>query len=154
MEVQELYTQFHRELTAYALSLSRDRATAEDLVQETFLRALTHLDDLRDLDRGPSRAWLYKTARNLYIDQGRKRAREVPQTQELLEQRSFEEDLTQAAVAQLVGRLPESERAIFILRYFEGYNARELGELFALPSATVRSRLASARGRLRGWLTE
>ena len=67
---------------------------------------------------------------------------------------SFEEDLSQAAVAQLVGRLPEGERAIFSLRYFEGYNSKELGEVFSLPPATIRSRLASAKRRLREWLKD
>lgn len=154
MEVQELYTSFRRELTAYAVSMTKDKDLAEDLVQETFLRALTHFEDLRILERGPSRAWLYKTARNLYIDQVRKLSREVPESGAALEQAAFEEDLSQSAVAELVGRLPELERAIFILRYFEGYNARELGEMFSLPSATVRSRLASAKGRLRVWINE
>ena len=154
MEVQELYTTFRRELTAYAVSMTKSRDTAEDLVQETFLRALTNIGQLRPMGQKPCRAWLYKTARNLYIDQIRKLSREVPQSGELLEQASFEEDLSRGLVAQLVGRLPESERAIFILRYFEGYNARELGEMFSLPPATVRSRLASAKGRLRNWLRE
>lgn len=154
MEVQELYDSFHREMTAYAVSMTKNRDAAEDLVQETFLRALTHWEDVQGLGRGPCRAWLYKTARNLYIDQVRRLSREVPQTGELLERESFEEDLSQGMVAQLVGRLPETERAIFILRYFEGYNARELGEMFSLPPATVRSRLASAKGRLRKWIDE
>ena len=152
MEVQELYTDFRRELTAYAVSMTRNRDMAEDLVQETFLRALTQFDSLRALDQGACRAWLYKTARNLYIDQIRKLSREAPESREMLEQSSYEEDLSGSVVAQLVGRLPESERAIFILRYFEGYNARELGEMFSLPPATVRSRLASAKGRLRQWI--
>ena len=154
MEVHELYMSFHRELTAYAAAMTHDRSSAEDLVQETFLRALSHMDELRPMGQKPCRSWLYKTARNLYIDQVRRLSREVPQSGELLEQAAFEEDLSQGMVAQLVGRLPESERAIFILRYFEGYNARELGEMFSLPPATVRSRLASAKGRLRKWINE
>jgi RNA polymerase sigma-70 factor (ECF subfamily) len=67
---------------------------------------------------------------------------------------AVEEDLSQAAVAQLIARLPESEKPIFVMRYFEGYNARELGEIFNLPPATVRSRLASAKRRLREWIRE
>ena len=46
------------------------------------------------------------------------------------------------------------ERTVFTLRYFEGYNAKELGDMFDLPSATVRSRLASAKRRLRQWVEE
>ncbi len=53
---------------------------------------------------------------------------------------------------QLIARLPNTERSLFTMRYFEGYNSKELGELFALSPATVRSRLASARRRLREWV--
>ena len=63
-----------------------------------------------------------------------------------------EEDYTQAAVNELIDRLPDSERGLFVMRYFQGYDSTELGELYDLPPATVRSRLASARKRLTEWL--
>lgn len=154
MELEELYGKFYKEILAYCAAMTKSAAAAEDLVQETYLRAMTHWGDLEDLSRGQCRAWLYKTARNLFIDQARRQARETPAEEEQLALASFEEDLSQAAVAQLVGRLPEDERAIFSLRYFEGYNSKELGEIFSLPPATIRSRLASAKRRLREWLKD
>ena len=154
MEVQDLYTKFYKELLTYCKAMTKSTASAEDLVQETYLRAFTHWDDVEDLSTSQCRAWLYKTARNLYIDQVRKQARETPAEEETLSLASFEEDLSQAAVAQLIARLPETERPLFTMRYFEGYNARELGEIFDLPAATVRSRLASAKRRLRQWIEE
>lgn len=154
MEIEELYGSFHQEMLAYCMALTRNRAAAEDLVQETYLRAITHWDDFEDLSRSQSRAWLYKTARNLVIDQARKQAHETPAGEEQLILAAFEEDLSQAAVAQLIARLPDSERALFTMRYFEGYNARELGEMFDLPSGTVRSRLASAKKRLKEWIID
>lgn len=154
MEVQDLYTKFHKELLAYCKAMTKSSASAEDLVQEAFLRAFTHWEDVEDLSTGQCRAWLYRTARNLYIDQVRKQARETPTEEEHLALASFEEDLSQAAVAQLIGRLPEGERALFTMRYFEGYHSRELGEMFHLPPATVRSRLASAKRRLKQWIEE
>lgn len=154
MEVQDLYPKFYKELLAYCKAMTKSSAAAEDLVQETYLRAFTHWEDVEDLSTGQCRAWLYKTARNLYIDQVRKRARETPAEEETLALASFEEDLSQAAVAQLIARLPDAERTLFTMRYFEGYNARELGELFELPAATVRSRLASAKRRLREWIKD
>ncbi|MCI9036790.1 MAG: RNA polymerase sigma factor [Oscillospiraceae bacterium] len=150
--VEELYASHYDELLYYCGNL--DRAAAEDLVQETYIRALTHLEDLQDLNRGQCRAWLYKTAKRIYIDRVRKLSREVCVEREQLDLEPFEEDLTQADVGQLVSRLPEGERALFTMRYFEGYNATELGELFSLPPSTVRARLASARKRLSGWYQE
>lgn len=151
--IEELYTDFSQGLLRWCMALAReDRATGEDLMQETFLRALTHIGDLEDLSRGQQFAWLKKTARNLYIDRARRLSREQCVERKDLERSSFEEDFSQAAVRQLVGRLPEEERAIFILRHFEGCNATEIGEIFSLPPATVRSRLASARRRLKKWI--
>ena len=154
MEVQDLYAKFYRELLTYCKAMTKNGASAEDLVQETYLRAFTHWEDVEDLSAGQCRAWLYRTARNLFIDQVRKQARETPAEEETLSLASFEEDLSQAAVAQLIARLPGTEQPLFTMRYFEGYNASELGEMFGLPPATVRSRLASAKRRLREWLEE
>lgn len=151
MDLEEIYGSFYRDLLAYCQAMTKSRPTAEDLVQETYLRALRHWDEVGQLSRRQCRSWLYKTAKNLYIDQLRKLSRETPE-EDKLALVPFEEDLTQAAVLQLVGRLPDAERALFSMRYFEGYNARELGEIFELPAATVRSRLASARQRLRRWI--
>ncbi len=154
MELEELYGKFYKEILAYCAAMTKSSASAEDLVQETCMRAFTHWEDLENLSKSQCRAWLYKTARNLFIDQARKQSRETPADEEQLALASFQEDLSQAAVAQLIGRLPEGEKALFTMRYFEGYNARELGEIFALPPATVRSRLASAKRRLREWIEE
>lgn len=142
-----------RPMTQGRSSAEDARSSAEDLVQETYLRALTHWNDVEDLSRSQCRAWLYKTARNLYIDQMRKLSREVSEEEEL-KALPFEEDLSQSAVRQLVARLPNTERLLFSMRYFEGYNSQELGKLFDLPAATVRSRLASAKRRLRQWVEE
>lgn len=154
MEITDLYGDFYKEMLTYCMTLTKNRTSAEDLVQEAYIRAITHWGDLQDLNRSQRRAWLYKTARNLFIDQARKQSRETPAGEEQLSLASFEEDLSQAAVAQLIGRLPENERALFSLRYFEGYNSKELGEIFSLPPATVRSRLSSAKRRLREWLRD
>lgn len=154
MEIEELYGRSYKEILAYCSAMTKDRTAAEDLVQETYMRAMTHWEDLEDLSRGQRRAWLYRTARNLFIDQVRKQSRETPVDEEQLALAAFQEDLSQAAVGQLIARLPEDEKALFTMRYFEGYNSKELGELFDLPPATVRSRLASAKRRLREWIEE
>ena len=151
--VEELYTVFREPLLRYCRSVTNgDEAGAEDLVQETFLRAMEHLEELEALRRAQRQAWLCRTALHLYIDRWRKLRRETLAEGELLEQTPFRQDFSAAAVTQLVDRLPEEERTLFRLRYFQGYNARELGGLFSLPPSTVRSRLAAARRRLAHWL--
>lgn len=153
MDLEHIYGASYRDLLAYCQAMTKSTPSAEDLVQETYLRALSHWEDVEQLSRNQCRSWLYRTARNLYIDQLRKLSKEDLE-EDKLALVPFEEDLTRAAVFQLVARLPDTERVLFSMRYFEGYNARELGELFSLPAATVRSRLASARQRLRRWIEE
>lgn len=152
MEIEDLYGTFYQEIIRYCTTMTKNKSSAEDLVQEVYVRAMTHWNMLRSLDGSQCRAWLYKTARNLFIDQARKQARETQADDEKMELLPFEEDYSRAAVAQLIGRLPENERAIFSMRCFEGYNSQELGKIFSLPPATIRSRLSSARRRLREWL--
>ena len=150
--VEELYTTFRKDLLRYCTAMTQ--AGAEDLVQETFLRAMAHLDELEDMGRSRQRSWLYKTARNLYIDQMRKQSREVLGGEEPLMAASFEEDFSIHAVAQLVGFLPDMERELFVLRTFAGCNSAELAKRFDLPASTVRSRLASARRHLAKYYDE
>lgn len=152
--IEELYADHYKELLRYCQALTDAWMAAEDLVQETYLRAMAHQEDLRDLNSRQQRSWLYKTARNLFIDRARRQAREVYGADDSAALTPFEEDFSKIAVGQLVSRLPEQERGLFAMRYFEGYNAAELGEMFHLSPSTVRGRLASAKRRIRQWCQE
>lgn len=148
--IELLYSKYYSELLYYCTSLSNNHAVAEDVVQECFLRALSNLDVLNELNEQQCRAWLYKTAKNIFIDHVRRLAKQ-PQPQE----ESFsEDDYSRLAVEMICCHLPEEERSLFLLRYIEGYNSTELGEIFGLPPSTVRARLASARSRLRKILNQ
>ncbi len=148
--IEQLYRQHYQRLLRFCASLTKSPAMAEDIVQEAFLRALGHADLLQDLSEPKRLSWLYKTARNLFIDQARRLAKlPKPESEGI-----FEADLSAVHVAGMINRLPESERALFSLRYFHGYNATELGEMFDLPSSTVRARLMSARKALQQLIHE
>ena len=125
-------------------------AEYEDLVQEAFYRALHHTQELDGMDLAQGRAWLYRTVKNLFVDRFRRERRESVMA-ELPEEARYT-DYGELENAQLLSGLPEEERILFTMRYLEGYNSRELGELFGIPPATVRMRLASARRHLqREW---
>lgn len=142
--VSRLYQLFYWELLRYMKNRTESMAEAEDIVQETFLRALEHGELIDTMGEAQCRAWLYRTAKNLHIDRIR-RAKAEPV---LDEGESWEDDLSRAEVAQLCECLEEKERAMFQMRYFEGYNASEIGALFQMPPATVRARLLAARKKL------
>jgi len=147
-----LYGRFYQEVLRYLLSLSKDLHLSEDITQDTFMRAMRCAYIFADMETPACRAWLYKTARNLFIDKMRRRKKELEASTELP---TYEDDLSQVMVNEAIAKLPEPEQALFRMRYMDGYNATQLGEMFDMPPATVRTKLAKARNIIRGqYLTE
>ncbi|TAH74851.1 MAG: RNA polymerase sigma factor [Anaerolineaceae bacterium] len=143
--IETLYRDYHNQLLWYCINLSsNNRALAEDIVQDTFMRGLENAHILNDLTEAQCRSWLYKTAKNIFIDRIR-RIKKEPQPEIKL---ITEDDLSEIMVRQLCGQLPDYERELFWLRYMEGYNSSELGKLYDLPPSTVRARLLSARKKI------
>lgn len=128
----------------------RSTADAEDAVQEAFLRLLTARPVFRDPEH--EKAWLIRTTLQRAGDI-RRRA----------EQRNIPlEDITEPAAPESPGSelrtavraLPEKYGAVIHLHYYEGYSIREIAKLLGLPAATVGTRLARGRERLRQMLRE
>ena len=144
--IQDLYERHFEELRRYCLQLSRSGDVAFDLVQETFLKALEREELLLSLSPEQQRAWLYKAARNLFLD-GVRRSALLQRKQNLLldEGEQMESGFSRTETELLLLRLPAEDRTLFRLRYLEGYSAVELAEMFDMPAATVRTRLLRAR---------
>lgn len=153
--IEELYEKLGKEIFGCCCALDGgDPELAGDLVQETFLRALGNLELLERLDERERRAWLYKTARNIFFDKVRRAAAEQKkmsffQTDEL-DENTFDEVETE----QILLLLPQDVRLLFRMRYLEGYNSSELGEIFNLPPGTVRAKLSAAKKLLKLKLLE
>ncbi|NLY46698.1 MAG: RNA polymerase sigma factor [Tissierella sp.] len=143
--IDKLYKDYYNKLLWYCINLSSSNTSiAEDIVQETFIRGLENAHILNDLSEAQCRSWLYRTAKNIFIDKVRRMANE-PKIEEAL----FEEDdLSKVIVSQLCAYLPDKERVLFWMRYIEGYSSTELGEIFDLPPSTIRSGLSSARNKM------
>ena len=88
----DLYERHFEELMRYCLQLCRSRDTALDLVQETFLRALEREEAMADYAPEQQRAWLYRAAKNLFLDGVRKSALLQRKQRLLLEAEEGEED--------------------------------------------------------------
>ena len=96
-EIEQIYTQYRQDVYRYLCSLTRDAALAEDLLSETFLRALTGLSGFR---KGACvRTWLFSIARHVWID-GLRRKRHVLSGDELLA-RYVEEQITSDGIDSL-----------------------------------------------------
>lgn len=150
----ELYKMHYPELLHYCTGVCHNRALAEDLVQEVFLRAMQNTHIFEDLGRAQQRAWLFRTMKNMLMDCYRKAAVETRYTQFYLPEESAPEPgFGQIEAAMLLQKLPQEDRVLFQLRYMEGYNASELSEMFGLPTGTVRAKLSRSRKILRNYIS-
>ncbi len=150
MTIADLYEDYEAKLHREATRLTRDPDRADDLVQEAFIRAMGHLQLLEQLNPYERRAWLYRTLKNLFLDEQNARGRQ----EALIERLSWElpaasyvhDEMAMSNVFELV---PERCRDLLEKRYVLGMNSREIGEELGIPAATVRSRLHLAIQKLR-----
>lgn len=145
--VTELYTVFGSELLYYCCKMCRNSSDAQDLLQETFLKALSHQDLLEGMETKQRRAWLYKVARNLFYDQCRRRAVEEKYT--LAPEAEEDTMFSEVEVGFLLSILPPDLSELFIKRYLEGYNSKELAEQYGCSASGIRAKLNRARKILR-----
>lgn len=156
----EIYTQFESMVYNLALRMSGNPADAEDISQETFLRAYRHLKKFKG--RSSLKTWIFRIALNCSNTRLRRRgkriARHVDDAESELERapddgRSPEEtavaaDLS-AAVRSGLDHLPLHYREAVLLRDFEDLNYAEIAEVLGVRIGTVRSRIARGRDLLR-----
>jgi RNA polymerase sigma-70 factor (ECF subfamily) len=145
LTVAELFEEYKDRLHRYAMGLTRDSNRANDLLQETFIRAMTHIELLNQLNPYQRRAWLYRVLKNRFIDQQRARQREqalLGQLVELVEVESH--SFVDARLYGLFDLVPERYRDLLKKRYVLGMTSQEMGEKLGVPAATVRSRLRLA----------
>lgn len=146
---EELYQNCFKELVAYGTRMSGSRELAEDLAQETFIRALVNAGTLEDLSAGQRRAWLYRTFKNLFVDGYRRAVLEQQSVQSLQPGPQEDPGIQDVEIRSFLQIVRPEDRAIFTLRYLEGYTAREIARMLQIPEGTVRSRLSRCRTRLK-----
>ena len=150
--ITELYAVYRAELLKYCCMICGNAGDAEDLLQETFMKALSNLDLLEELSDKERRAWLYKVARNLFYDACRRRAVEINNRTPAEEE--TDGGFSEVETAAILSSLPPELSQLFIKRYFVGYNSKELAEEYGLSPSGVRAALSRARKLLREKLKE
>jgi RNA polymerase sigma-70 factor, ECF subfamily len=149
-------------LFRYAVTLSHDRTTAEDLVQETYLRALPAVRKLKT--NSNVKSWLFTILRNLWLNHLRRRRvtlpaddfGESPELAQPPEQGPFAlhvSGIEREQVREAIARLPVHFREVILLREFEALSYEDIARVLNVPAGTVMSRLARARGQLRASLS-
>ena len=138
-------------LRAFAISLSGSVSLADDLVQETLLRAWSKSDKFQP---GTSlRAWLFTILRNFYYSSYRKQAREVQDSDGAYAQRLFvsgdqESHLDLEDFRKALALLPTEQREVLILVGATGLSYEEAATICEVEIGTIKSRLSRARSKL------
>lgn len=137
----------------YAITLTRDASSADDLVQDCMERALRKWTVRRE--GVPLRAWLFTIMHNLHIDSWRRSRRHETESLHTLTS-SPELPPNQEGHVELnrllnrVMALPQDQRAALVLVSVEGFTYREAARTLGVPEGTILSRVSRARAALRG----
>jgi RNA polymerase sigma-70 factor, ECF subfamily len=156
--IRQLYAQHARALHGYVGRFCPDQASADDIVQETFIRAWRHLPQLRAGDRSV-RPWLYRVARNLLIDANRAaQARPVTVPEEPAGEIGTDSGLDEVLDRQLVSaalrHLSPAHQSVLVETFYRGGTMATVARELGIPHGTARSRLHYALDALRRHLEE
>ncbi len=168
---RELLRRYERPVFSLIFRMVRDRALAEDLSQDTFVKVLNALDSYRPEFKFSS--WVFKIANNVAIDQLRKRELDTLSLDGAPDARTREEveatalqavDRTESPLSELesrelgsmievaIGKLRPEYRSCILLRHVEGRSYEEIAEALDLPLGTVKTYIHRARHELREYL--
>jgi RNA polymerase sigma-70 factor (ECF subfamily) len=154
----ELVREFQRPILNYLFRMVGDRELAEDLTQETYLRAYRALDrlELNEESTARRRAWLYRIAHNAATDHLRRKAlvEWIPLDALRLRGRRRESDPASALAAadpvqRALARLSPEQREVLILFSHDGLDAEEVAEVLRIAPAAARKRRQRARDAFR-----
>ena len=149
-DFEAVYRQYFADVYKYALALSRDEQTAEEVTQETFFKALTAIDSFRGDCQ--LRVWLCQIARNQYLTLCRERkkftdAEPEPGDSGIEEGFADREDARRLHI--LLHALPEPYKEVFSLRTFGELPFSQIGELFGKTESWARVTYFRARQKLK-----
>jgi RNA polymerase sigma-70 factor (ECF subfamily) len=156
--LRALYADHAGAVRGFATRLTGDAALAEDVVQETLLRAWRRPDAL-DPARGPLRPWLFTVARRVVIDFARARSSRPPEVGDAaLQLVPAADEIDRAveswAIAEALAALSPAHRAVLLETYYRGSSVAQAAARLGIPPGTVKSRAYYALRELRLLLQE
>ncbi len=155
--LKQLYQKYQKEIYLYLYSLCKNRDLAEDLVQETFLKAILSLSD----EHTNVRAWLYMVARNLCFNYKKKERKQVTLEEfgdEMCDDASAEilehllQDERRRLLYQALQHLGEDKREVLILQYFGGLSQKEIAALLRKTPENIRILAYRGKKELREYM--
>jgi RNA polymerase sigma-70 factor (ECF subfamily) len=149
--VAELYARHARAIYSLAHAMLKSPQEAEDLIHDVFLEAW-HRSEHYSEARGTVRAWLLMRARSRALDRLKSSGQRV-----VTAEPSSLDDASgalgdQLRLRELLSQMPDLQREVLLLGYFEGLSSVEIAEKLGIPTGTVKSRTRAALGALRASL--
>ena len=159
----EMLARNQQQLFDFILALTRDKDKADDLFQETFIRAIVKMKDGQYFNQGKFLYWLMRIARNLLIDDVRKQKKEQAvniSDDELLtvidcghpyksrEDMLVAEELS-GHMRQLMDLLPDEQREVVLMRYYQGLQFKDIAEITNVSINTSLGRMRYAIRNMR-----
>lgn len=159
--MSDVYDQYADALYGTLVKIVRSEATAEDILQETFVKVWLQRDRY-DATKGTFFTWMLNIARNMAIDTLRSAAYKASQMNRSVDEivGIADEPGEDAVIPEhtdlrtIVDTLGPEQRAIVDLMYFQGYTQSEISEEFNIPLGTVKSRLRLAMNTLRSYFSD
>ena len=164
--LNELYGRYSRLVYSIALHMLGEQATAEEITLDVFTKVWQKADTYRS-NRGTVRVWLTSMTRNRAIDVLRQQgvrlnvqnklwteATSQPISNERVPETAVDLNLRKQRIRAAVIQLPEEQRIILELAYFQGYSQSEIAQLRDLPLGTVKTRVRLAIQKLRRLLQD
>ncbi len=155
--LEALYEAHAKTVYWAAYGVSRDEQAAADAVQNAFLSAYRHMEELETMSNEQCRAWLYRCAVNSSIDMLRRNKRSVPTEDAGLmepdmgpgpEAQTVQKE-TRAAVRKYLEALPEKYREPLYLYYFAELDYHQISDLLHMSEGTLKSRMSRGREMLK-----
>lgn len=132
-EFEIIYDEYFKDVYRFILSLSKNSTIAEDVVQETFFKALTNINSLKDETK--IKPWLFQIARNTYLNYINKNVKNISIDQIEIassnnEEKEFLDKDVIKKVRRLLHKMKEPYKEVFYLRVFANLSFKEIAEIF------------------------
>ena len=146
--LKEIYQKYKKEIYIYIFSICKNKPLTEDLVQETFLKALLSLPD----SSGNLRAWLYKVARNLTFNELKKQNRLKPLEENENPYEDFYLSDERLMLLKALSKLKPEKREILLFQYVGGLGQKEIAKILNISPENVRVLSFRAKKELKTYL--
>ncbi|WP_273321162.1 RNA polymerase sigma factor [Vallitalea guaymasensis] len=146
--IYNVYEQYHKEFIRYAKSLVKRKEDAFDIVQDAYVKALEREEMFDNMNDYEIKGWFFRVIKNTFIDNFRKNKKIVFCEDESIITRETNME-TDIYFNDMIDILPEDLKELIKLKYVDGLNSRQIGELQKVSPSTIRNRLSLAINKLR-----